>query len=186
MVQSHTPQQVDQSKPKEKTSATKMLEQARQESGKGNETAMESALGFLNKTRAILVGLGILCLIRSVVAYWLLSSLVDSLSIDDPELLSATKFVVMIFCGIDIGIAVLYIVLGFLVSIFPLTCTITALVVFTLIEIASMITNPRSIVSIPGWIFRIAIFGGLIQGINNAAYFRHLKAEEKAAKKAHA
>lgn len=184
MVQTHAPKQVDTSKPKEKSAAAKMLDEARKDTGQVNQSAMESAKSFLGKTRATLVGLGILCLVRAVVIWWLLSSMLTAAAgAEEPEILTAIRWVVAIFCGIDVGIAVLYIVLGFMVSIFPLTCTITALVIFSLIEIASLIFNPRSITSIPGWAFRIAIFGGLIQGINNAAYYSHLKAEDKAAKK---
>ncbi len=186
MVQAHAPKQVDHSKPKEKSAAAKMLDEARKETGQGNVLAMDAAKGFLNKTRGILVGLGCLCMVRAVVAYWLISSLIDSLmqAGGDSDEASIIKIIVMVFCGIDLGIGVLYIISGFLVSIFPLTCTISALVIFTLVEIANFIVDPGRILSIRGWIFRIAIFGGLIQGINNAAYYRHIKAEEKAAKKA--
>lgn len=184
MVQAHAPKQVDTSKPKEKSAATKMLEEARKESGKGNESAMESAVGFLNKTRAILVGLGLLCIVRAVISYWLITSMIDAMAAGDEEgVATIAKWIVTVFCGIDLGIGVLYIVLGFMVSILPLTCTISALVIFSLVEIASLLLDPTSILSIRGWIFRIAIFGGLIQGINNAAYYAHLKAEDKASKK---
>lgn len=161
-----------------------MLDEARKETGTGYESAMEAAHGFLNKTRAILVGLGILCMVRAIVSYWLLISFIDALAGPDEEGgASFAKMVVTVFCGIDLGIGFLYIAFGFLVSVFPLTCAISALVVFCLVEIAGLLLDPGSILSIRGWAFRIAIFGGLIQGVNNAAYYSHLKAEERAAKK---
>ena len=185
MVQSHAPKQVDTSKPKEKTAAAKMLDQARQETGVGDSLAMESALGFLNKTRGILVGIGILVLVVVAIDYWLSMSELEALTAggEEPELIAFVKKVVIVFCGIGAGVATAFIVAGFLVSIFPLTCTISALVLYTLLELVRLLVNPLALLSIRGWIFRISIFSGLIQGINNAAYYRHLKAEEKAARK---
>lgn len=184
MVQAHTPKQVDTSKPKEKSAAAKMLEEARRDTGQGDNLAMESALGFLNKTRGILVGLGLLFIVRVSIDYWLSMSMIDSLAgHEEPEVVAFIKWIVVVFCGIGAGVGVLFIVMGFLVSMLPLTCTISAIVIYTLLELLQLILDPLSLFSIRGWIFRIAIFGGLIQGINNAAYYRHLKAEEKAAKK---
>ena len=185
MVQSNAPKVVDQSKPKEKSAAAKMLEEARKETGKGNVLAMDSAKGFLNKTRGILVGIGLLILVRVAIDYWLSMGELEQLAAtEDAEVVAVVKTVVMVFLGIGAGIATLFIVLGFMVSIIPMTSTIVALVMYSLIELLGLLLNPFSLISIRGWIFRITIFGALIQGINNAAYFKHLKAEEKEAKRA--
>ena len=58
---------------------------------------------------------------------------------------------------------------------FPMTSAIVSIVTFVISEIISLILNPFELISISGWIIRAAIFGGLLQAINNASYFRFVK-----------
>lgn len=189
MVQAHAPKQIDTSKPKEKSATTKMLEQARQETGVGNESAKETALAFLNKTRGTILLVGIGYLISSIVLCWLDVSMVNSLrdaavaNGAEPEEASILVTALYVYYGVAIGMSILFMSLAALISYLPMTCTITAIVLFTLVELLRLLSRPISLISPRDWIIRASIFGGLIQGINNAAYYRHLKAEEKAARR---
>ena len=57
----------------------------------------------------------------------------------------------------------------------PLTCAIVAIVAFVIGEIIAFLLNPFLLIHIRGWIVRIVIFGGLVQSLNNASYYRFVK-----------
>lgn len=57
----------------------------------------------------------------------------------------------------------------------PMTSAIMAIITYVLGEIVSLIINPISLINIRSWIGRVVIFGGLIQAVNNASYFRFVK-----------
>lgn len=86
----------------------------------------------------------------------------------------ATFLRVIYICNIVIGI--IFCVCGGLIFMFPMTCSITALVIFIIGEILSLILNPFLLISVRMWIVRAAFFGGLVQCVNNAAYFKFVKA----------
>lgn len=58
---------------------------------------------------------------------------------------------------------------------FPMTSAIVSIIAFVISEIISLLLNPFLLVSLRGWIARAAIFGGLVQAINNASYYRFVK-----------
>lgn len=58
---------------------------------------------------------------------------------------------------------------------FPMTCAITAIVTYVLGEIIGLVMFPFGLFSIRGWIARAAVFGALVQCINNAAYYKFVK-----------
>lgn len=77
--------------------------------------------------------------------------------------------------GMYIAIGVGFLACAALIFKYPMVSSITAMVVFLIGEIVGLILNPFALVSIRGWIIRGAIFGGLVQCINNAAYFKFVK-----------
>ena len=85
-------------------------------------------------------------------------------------------WVVRVVYGIWIGIGVTFLICAGLIFQFPMTCSCVALGTYTISVIFSCIANPLQLVSIRGWIFKAAIFGGLVQAINNASYYKFVKA----------
>lgn len=76
----------------------------------------------------------------------------------------------------NIVIAIVFCVCGGLIFKFPMTGAFTALVIFIIGEILSLILNPFLLISVRMWIVRAAFFGGLVQCVNNAAYYKFVKA----------
>ncbi len=107
-----------------------------------------------------------------------ISNEVESLTLADPDvaedldwLVTALKVVYGMFILIGVG----FLVCAATAFMFPMTSTITALVLYILSEIVGFITAPWTLLSIRGWIIKAAIFGGLVQAINNASYYKFVK-----------
>lgn len=61
----------------------------------------------------------------------------------------------------------------------PFTSAIIAILLFIFQQIIYIVfVNPFSLISIRDWIIRAALFGGFVQGINNAAYYNYIKKQK--------
>ena len=179
LLAKNAPRVIDE-KPKEKTATHSLLEQARTDLGVNKKARQSGAKGYLASSRWILIGIGALKLVISLIQLYLLNSTMESLEAEAGELdLDMLRFVIQVICGISIGIAMSFILMGALVFLFPMTCTITAMCLFVLTEIGGLIANPFMLINIRAWVVRIAMGGALVQAINNAAYYKYIRAESR-------
>lgn len=92
------------------------------------------------------------------------------------EDLEMILMLVKAFYLVNVSIGAIFLLCAALIFKFPMTCAFTAMVTFVISEIIGLILNPFRLLSIGGWVVRCAIFGALIQAINNAAYYKFVKA----------
>lgn len=78
-------------------------------------------------------------------------------------------------CIVKICLGVLFFIASATFLSLPMTSAIVAMVAFLLGEIVSLILFPLSLISVWDWLRRAVIFGGLIQSINNASYYRFVR-----------
>jgi len=126
----------------------------------------------------ILVGLGAFRLTLSIYFLVNIERDVDFLMVADTSGegdRDALLLVLKIIYGINISIGAMFLICAGLVFIMPLTCTITAFVVWIISEIIGLVLNPLGLMSVRGWMIKAVIFGGLLQAINNAAYYKFVK-----------
>ncbi|MEQ1831214.1 MAG: hypothetical protein ABL921_35030 [Pirellula sp.] len=167
-------------KPKRK--ANEYMARATDEMHGGKKERKSSAGGELNQSRMILLGIGLLKIAIGIYNLVVIESMVSAMVAGSEELAQTKDSIMLavrIVYGIGIGIGTVFMVLGGLISFFPLTCTIVAIVLFVLAEIYALILNPFLLFSIWAWIIRAAIFGALVQAINNAGYYRYVKSISK-------
>ncbi len=163
-------------KPKKRTQSGSLLEQARKDLGENKKEVRSGASQELALSRWILIGIGALKLGLAIFYLVILESTIEQLTLAAPELdVEQVKFWIRVICGVNIGLACLFMVMGIFVFMLPMTCTISAFVLFVVLEIISLIANPFALVSIRGWIIRCVMGGALLQAINNAAYFKYVK-----------
>jgi hypothetical protein len=93
----------------------------------------------------------------------------------DGEVSTLLMFVRIVY-GAQIAMGATFLGCAAFISTFPMSASITAMVTFILGEVMALILNPFRLFSIGGWLFRAAIFGALAQAINNASYFKYVKA----------
>lgn len=170
--------------PQKPSNTAGLLARAKTDLGQSSKQASSSAIGQLSSSRWILIGIGAFKLGLSI--FWLVivesyvTGILDKVpEVDGTQLL----FILRLFLGIQIGIATSFILMGVFIFLFPLTMTIAALVLFIALEIFNLVIDPLSAFSIIGWIIRLSIFGALVQAINNAAYYKYLKAGTKKTKR---
>jgi len=127
----------------------------------------------------ILVGLGLFHIILNGFLFWNAEKEVRLVVTANPEgdIDPATLlFLVQCIYGAFVAVGVIFLVCASTVLAFPLTSTIVAMVAFVLSEIIGMVVNPLQLINVRGWIFRAAVFGGLLQAINNASSYKFVKA----------
>ena len=108
------------------------------------------------------------------VILWQAQSEVEELGVGADEY-ETLLTLVRIYYGIGALIGVIFLVCAGLIFQFPLICSYTALVTFILAGIIALLLNPFRLFSIGGWVVRMAIFGGLVQAVNNAHYYKSVR-----------
>jgi Domain of unknown function (DUF1922) len=157
--------------PKQPSATSKALAQAVDDIGASRKAVRSGASGHLAQSRWILVGIGALKLAISVFYLVTISTATNELVAEIEEI----RLFLQIFFGIGIAFSTLLILMGIFVFLMPMTCTISALVLFILLEIYGLILSPLSLVSIRGWAVRLAMGGALVQAINNAGYYKYVR-----------
>lgn len=169
--------------PKKQSNSAGLLERAKTDLGQSSKQASSSAIGQLSSSRWILIGIGAFKLGVSIFWLVIVESYVKGILEKAPDVDSGQLLLMLrVFLGIQIGIAVSFVLMGIFIFLFPLTMTIAALALFISLEIFNLVIDPLSAFSIVGWIIRLSIFGALVQAINNAAYYKYLKAGTKRTK----
>ena len=166
----------DMNAPKKESVTNSILNQARADLGQDKKSLRSGAGGHLASSRWILIGIGALklalCIFQLVEANAAAAAIAEGAEdIDVDEIL----FVIQVIAGFGIATSVLLILMGIFVFLMPMTCAISALVLFVLLEIVSFIFNPFLLVNVRAWIVRGAMFGALVQAINNAAYYKFVR-----------
>lgn len=170
--------------PKKQSNSAGLLDRAKTDLGQKSKQASSSSIGQLSSSRWILIGIGALKLGLSIFRLVIVESYVKGILDKVPEVDGVQLlFILRLSLGIQIGIATSFILMGVFIFLFPLTMTIAALVLFIALEIFNLVIDPLSAFSIIGWIIRLSICGALIQAINNAAFYKYLKAGTKKAKR---
>ncbi len=146
--------------------------------GEYQQETRAQASKHLFQSLGILIFLGVLRVAINGYLYSNISNEVESLVLIEPDaaedvewLVTALKIVYGMFIAIGVG----FLVCAGLAFQFPMTATITALVLYVISELVGFVTAPWTLLSIRGWIVKAAIFGGLVQAINNAAYYKFVK-----------
>jgi hypothetical protein len=192
LVAKHAPRKPTEqdNKPKVNTATENMLEEARKDTNQGKSMLREGAEGHLDQSRWLLVGLGVVLLAYSAFQLFMLNGMLESMASaaeragDEEFDREAIRMVLMILGGFAVSVSVIFMLLGFFIFLLPLTCSVSALLLYICLELVRILSDPLDLLSIRSWIIRGAIFGGLIQAINNAAYYRFVKKQEKEERKA--
>lgn len=152
----------------------------------GADMAKESAGKKKNRTGnakkqvmssiGILLFLGLLRVGFGIFLYMGAESEVAGLEGEFDGELSTLLMIVRIVYGIQILMGTIFLTCAACINWFPMTASITAMVTFVLGEILGLVINPLGLLSIGGWVFRTMIFGGLAQAINNASFYKYVKA----------
>ncbi|MCA9136775.1 MAG: hypothetical protein KDB00_08450 [Planctomycetales bacterium] len=95
---------------------------------------------------------------------------------DGAEEVSIVIAVIATICIFKVCLGVLFFIASATFLALPMTSAILAMIAFVLGEIVSLILYPIALINIWDWIRRAAIFGGLVQAINNASYYRFVRA----------
>ncbi len=153
-----------------------MLAQAREEMGQTKKATRSGAGGHLAQSRWILIGIGALKLLICVIQLVIAKSSAVALSEGAEDVsMEEILYVIQVIAGFGIATSVALILMGIFVFLFPMTCAISSLVLFVLLELISFVFNPFLLINIRAWIVRGAMFGALVQAINNASYYKFVK-----------
>ena len=114
------------------------------------------------------------------------NSALDEVEFDDFDTEEAAEetanfiaLAIKIIAGFGLAVGAVFILLGFGVQLFPVTCIILALIFFVLLEVVGLIINPWELISLWGWGRRIIICGALGAALMDAMNARyHQKAME--------
>ncbi len=151
---------------------------ADRESAEGKKKIRGAAKKELYSSMGILLLMGTVRLAIGIFLFTTIGDQVDAIAASDPEGeidLDALRTVLNIIFGINLATAALFFACGAMVFMFPMTCSITAITLFVIGEIIGLLLNPLALISIRGWIVRAAMFGAMIQAVNNAAYYKFVK-----------
>jgi hypothetical protein len=166
--------------PKKPSATSSMLAHARADLGEKAKSTRTGAGGHLAQSRWILIGIGALklalCVFQIVVAESTASAIAagaEDVSADD------ILFVIQVIAGFGIGVSVAMILMGVFVFLMPMTCSIGAVLMFVLLELVSFVFNPFLLINIRAWIVRGAMFGALVQAINNASYYKFVRSDAR-------
>lgn len=162
--------------PKRPSATVQLLDKAREEMGETKKKSRSGAGGHLAQSRWILIGIGALKLLVCVIQLVVANTTADALAEGAADMnVDEILFVIQVIAGFGIATSVALILMGIFVFLLPMTCAISAIVLFVLLELISFIFNPFLLVNIRAWILRGAMFGALIQAINNASYYKFVK-----------
>lgn len=163
-----------------RTAADEIMDRAREELGETKEQKKAGATNELNKARWFLIISGIANAgFWGTMGFFLTAWLDEIAAASADQNLTNLAFYLKLLVGLDVGVGVLFIVMGIFIFVFPLTCTITATVLFVGMEVFALIIDPLELTRVRGWIRRVAVIGSLITAITNAAYYNYLKKQEK-------
>lgn len=184
LMAKHTPKQPDPNEEPKKPKVNPILAKAVEELGADKHKKSSGAHGDVTQSALILMGVGALKLIVAIINFFLLDKEMEQLALEmqnqgDALDLTALHFVLQVFLGAQVFLSVVLIGLGGLTFVLPMTSAITGFVLWIILEISGLIINPFYLLSIRGWIFRIAVGSALVQGINNASYYSFMKRKEK-------
>lgn len=160
---------------KSRSASSKMLAEAQAELGKGKKATHEGAGGYVYSSMGTIIGIGLLNLIIYSLYFAFAGESAKEMTEGtdgDPDII---RIAIQFMSGIGIFLSLLMCFCGCLVFVLPLTSAIAAIILFCLCELLAFIFNPFRLFSIRGWIIRGAMFGGLIQAINNASYYKYVK-----------
>lgn len=148
--------------------------QMEKEEAKRQKAIKAGAQKWLLKSVGLLAFLGV---IRTLVfSYLLYNAEEEVLGLPPTDMeMSTLLWFVRAYYAMHLGIAIIMCLCAAGIFFFPVTCGITAMVVWILSELLGLIVNPLALFSIGGWIGRAAVFGMLTQVINNAGYYRFVK-----------
>lgn len=174
-----TKPELTEDKPKKKA-VNPYMAQAAESLSKDSKERKRTAGSELQQSRLILIGIGALKLALSIFFLLRVSADVEAIMLEDSSGIDPDKlrFALQLIEGLGIGIASCMILCGILVFMLPLTCSISALVLYVLSEILSIIMNPFQLFNIRAWIIKGVIFGALVQAVNNAGYYRYMKSKQ--------
>ena len=162
-----------------RTAADEIMDRAREEMGETKEQKKAGATNELNKARGFLIISGIANAgFWGTMGFFLTAWLDEIAAASADQNLTNLAFYLKLLVGLDVGVGVLFIVMGIFIFVFPLTCTITATVLFVGMEIFALIIDPLELTRVRGWIRRGAVIGSLITAITNAAYYNYLKKQQ--------
>ncbi len=162
--------------PKPPSATSQLLAKAREEMGETKKTSRQGAGSHLAQSRWILIGIGALKLLICGLQFGFAETSATVLAEGSSDVTAdEIRIVIQVIAGFGIATSVALILMGIFVFLMPMTCAISALVLFILLELVSFIFNPFLLVNIRAWIIRGAMFGALVQGINNASYYKFVK-----------
>ena len=174
-------------KPKTSAAGKKALQSAasehQQERDQSHKEYMQGARKEIMTSIGILLSLGLIRVILNLLLFIHAPREVQEMALGTgltQEELEGLLLVIRIVYATKLFIGMLFLLAAATFFLLPMTSAITALVVFILGEIMSLITYPILLVSIRGWIWRCAIFGALLQAINNASYYKLVKSGGRA------
>jgi hypothetical protein len=156
------------------------LTKAQSDLGTNKKDEKSAANSYMYSSMWILIGLGFVKLFLNGYDFMLAESNAEFLvqnaeSEEGQELVAQLTFIFRVVSGIGIVVSSLFILFGSFVYLLPMTCTVSALGLFVLVEIFTILLNPFLLLSFIGWVIRGAIFGGLVQAINNASYYKFVR-----------
>jgi predicted Zn finger-like uncharacterized protein len=151
--------------PKPPSATSQLLAKAREEMGETKKASRQGDGGQLAQSRWILIGIGALKLLISGIQFALAETSAAAIVARGAENVTAEeiRIVIQVIAGFGIATSVAFILMGVFIFLMPMTCSISALVLFVLLELVSFIFNP------------LLLFGALVQGINNASYYKFVK-----------
>ena len=161
-----------------RTAADEIMDRAREEMGESKDGQKDQAVSQLSSARWLLVFVGAVAIGFGVFGWYSFAEDLKALEALQVDGIDTIVLIVKVLIGVQIGVGVTFCLFGALIFVFPLTCTISALVLYVSLQIFTLVMNPLALARISGWIVRIAICSSLIKAVNNAAYYNYLKKQQ--------
>ncbi|MEM7478235.1 MAG: hypothetical protein AAF483_24880 [Planctomycetota bacterium] len=175
------PDPFEEEEPLKKSVTDEIMERAAADVGLAASNKKKDVFDTIKTERIVMFTLGALIVTAAGACLVLVKNYVSistSTPIDEiePEQLTYAR----IALGIHLGVGVLYFVLGALITTFPRTCTITALVLYLIGQVVGYILEPDQLYNISGWAAKILVLMGLCRAVTVASYYQYFKSNKEA------